>query len=214
MTYNPNIPLPTDFLSDSQGDIRTNFTTANSAFSVDHTPFPTAINAGYHKPVHNIKQSVNPANVADTNILFAKTWIPTTVPPSASGDVQLFALTAAGIVSQLTGFRASAEGFQWIGGLLIQWGVVNLTSGGAGTSTHRTGTVTFTSRVASTTPAFPTNCFLVLGNLIFSDSTDTTNSNTLTFNAATTTKFDWMVNSSTSSLLTKYPNFYWIALGN
>lgn len=52
MTFNPNIPQPGDELSDSQGDILTNFSTSNSSFGIDHYAFADlTANNGKHKYV-------------------------------------------------------------------------------------------------------------------------------------------------------------------
>ena len=39
MTYDPNIPQPTDLLSDSVVDLRINFQAANTSFGVNHYNF-------------------------------------------------------------------------------------------------------------------------------------------------------------------------------
>lgn len=50
MTFNPNIPLPTDELSDSQGDILNNFSSSNTSFGIDHYAFSDlTANNGKHK---------------------------------------------------------------------------------------------------------------------------------------------------------------------
>ncbi len=50
MSFNPNIPQPSDELSDSQGDILTNFSTSNTSFGIDHYPFADlTANNGKHK---------------------------------------------------------------------------------------------------------------------------------------------------------------------
>lgn len=52
MVYQPLIPLPTDLLSTSQGDIKTNFTAANTIFGVDHYAFDNATaSKGFHNTV-------------------------------------------------------------------------------------------------------------------------------------------------------------------
>lgn len=48
MTFNPNIPNAGDFLSDSQGQLKTNFTALNNSFSRNHVPFSTVTNNGKH----------------------------------------------------------------------------------------------------------------------------------------------------------------------
>ncbi len=50
MTYNPSIPNPGDLLSTSQGDIKDNFSSANTSFGVDHYAFSDlTANNGKHK---------------------------------------------------------------------------------------------------------------------------------------------------------------------
>lgn len=51
MSYNPNIPQSTDPISQSQSQILTNFSQANTAFGIDHTNLATASNQGFHKQV-------------------------------------------------------------------------------------------------------------------------------------------------------------------
>lgn len=49
MVYNPGIPQPTDFLSDSQQAILNNFTDLNNKFNIDHYPFsPDTADSGKH----------------------------------------------------------------------------------------------------------------------------------------------------------------------
>jgi len=49
MTFNPNIPMPNDELSDSQGDIQTNFNQSNIIFGIDHYTFDNGTaNKGKH----------------------------------------------------------------------------------------------------------------------------------------------------------------------
>lgn len=47
--YNPNIPAASDFLSDSQLDIKNNFSWANTTMGVNHIDFATITNSGKHK---------------------------------------------------------------------------------------------------------------------------------------------------------------------
>ncbi len=50
--YNPNIPIGSDFLSISQGQILQNFNKANSSFGIDHYPFADLTpNNGKHNQV-------------------------------------------------------------------------------------------------------------------------------------------------------------------
>ncbi len=53
MTYNPNIPQPTDNLSNSQAQFLANFNQLNVQFAIDHTGFNTGSGNGdgFHKKV-------------------------------------------------------------------------------------------------------------------------------------------------------------------
>lgn len=71
MSYNPNIPNATDLLSNSQGQIKTNFQTANTSFGVDHYSFDngTASN-GFHNKVTTplIVGGVHPTTVNEPKL--------------------------------------------------------------------------------------------------------------------------------------------------
>lgn len=207
MTYQPGKPLPGDLLSDSQGDIKDNFTVANTVMTVDHYPFDdVSTNKGYHKATHIVKQvgGVNPPTVAGTQILFAKDYTPDT--SGGTADTQLFSKTGAGGLSQLTGNSASSDGWCWMGGVLIQWGRV---TGISGTSTQ-TGTVTFKNRSAGAIP-FPTQCFSVTTTCAFTGSTPSGAASVVVKRSTlSATKFDWVFNSNSSA----YDSFFWMAIGN
>lgn len=51
MSYNPNIPGPNDLLSQSQGQIQTNFSQISTWTAVDHIGITTASNTGEHAQV-------------------------------------------------------------------------------------------------------------------------------------------------------------------
>lgn len=63
MTYNPNIPNAGDFLSDSQGQLKTNFTSLNTVFSRNHIPFSTVTNSGKHTFVEMVNSAAIPTPV-------------------------------------------------------------------------------------------------------------------------------------------------------
>lgn len=82
MSYNPNIPQPTDNISTSQGQILTNFSTANTYFGTDHNAFNAASNQGIHKQVNLVDQtaslpSVNAgaAGLVTASKLTSNSWI-------------------------------------------------------------------------------------------------------------------------------------------
>lgn len=76
MTFNPNIPQPTDDLSDSQGDLLTNNGALDTSFGIDHYKFsdPTSSN-GFHNKV------TTPVFVANP---------PTGLPPDTSAGFPIF----------------------------------------------------------------------------------------------------------------------------
>ena len=106
MTYLPNIPMATDFLSVSQGQINTNFTLLNSVYGVDHSSFASPNFIGYHKAIHMLNFS-NPATVANVGIMFSNTVssINTTAPfykdgpPSGNGAVKGLTFCGSGSLS-------------------------------------------------------------------------------------------------------------------
>jgi hypothetical protein len=211
MVYKPNIPLPTDNLSVSQNDLLQNFTSANTSFSIDHYSFDDlTTNNGRHKDIHIVKRVGDPVNVAGVEIVYSKDYTPDTTGGTA--DTQLFAMTGAGGISQLTGNSSLQEGWCWMGGVLLQWGVVAVSSG-SGSSSHRQGTVTFKDRVVGASIPFPNNCFVVTTNLTISVQGATSPaSNTLSIFSKSATNFTWTFN--TSGNITDQPQFYWMAIGN
>ena len=62
--YQPNAPAPTDFLADSQLDIKNNFSFANTSFGVNHVDFSTVTNNGKHKFVEMPNSAALPAGLA------------------------------------------------------------------------------------------------------------------------------------------------------
>lgn len=202
MSYNPNIPLPTDYLADSQGQIKTNFTQLNNVYNVDHSPYTSATDIGYHKDIHVIKRTGNPTNVADKQIIFTKDYTPDST--GATADTQLFTLTGANIVSQLSGRLAGTDGWAWVGGILLQWGRKTGFSGSWPTSAQ---TLTFKDRVTGAIP-FPNNCYAVLTTFIGPTSSS---SGDISINSQTSTNFIWQFSGNSSAA---FDGFFWIAVGN
>jgi type II secretory pathway pseudopilin PulG len=203
MTYQPNKPLPTDLLSDSQKDLKNNFTVANNVMTIDHYPFDDATaNKGRHKDVHIVKRVGNPGATAGAQIVFSKDYTPDTAGGTA--DTQLFSLTGAGGLSQLTGNSAATDGWNWIGGMLIQWGR-KTGLGGSWPTTDQT--LTFKNRSAGAIP-FPNNCYAVTVTFIGPTSNSTGD---ICINSVSATNFHWQFTGSSSA---SFGGFYWIAVGN
>ena len=205
--YNPNIPTATDFLSDSQVDLRNNFSQANTTYVTDHIAFDVAPNNGYHKDIHIVKRTGNPAVVADTVIGYVKDYTPDTTGGVA--DTQLFSETAAGVISQLTGKLTGNDGWAWVGGILVQWGINTAVTSGTFASGTATGTVTFKDRVAGAIP-FPTACFVVIPGTRNNAAPSGSRYVGVTVITKSTTNFTWSANGSSSAA----NGFFWIAIGN
>jgi len=153
-TFTPGYPLDGSSLGQTKSTIRNNLDGTFQTGAVDHVDNngqPGSNPAGYHKIIHEVTQT-SVSTVSGVNQVFS--GVPgtlvvngTTTPAVPSnGDTQLYSLTGLGALSQLTGFSASANGYVWIGGVLLQWG--------AGTSTNTGNFISFPI-------AFPRNIFTV-----------------------------------------------------
>jgi len=81
MTYNPNTPLASERISDTQEPIRLNFELANTYFGVDHFAFDAASNNGKHRRVTMPDQTATPPTpVASECAFYAKTISGVTTP--------------------------------------------------------------------------------------------------------------------------------------
>lgn len=225
MTYLPNIPQPTDNLSVSQGNIQGNFAQSNTLFSIDHLPFTDASDEqGYHLLLHQGAGLANPVSgptfrtktldngtldnfpgsISKVNQLFPANYTPVYMAGNGPTDTQLFTKTGNGTVFQLTGNQISAQGWAWIGGLLLQWGQVTGLSGSWPTTQQ---TVTFKTRGASNIQ-FPNNCYNVVTNFIGPTSSST---GEVIINSINATTFVWQFTGSASAA---FAGFYWSAIGN
>lgn len=204
MAFNPSIPQPTDNISTSQGQLLSNNQALNNVFFVDHVTFSdTTAEKGFHKVIHLTIQAVNPVLMGKSQVFSKNYTTDSTVPAT---DTQLFHITGLGTVSQLTGHLAGTNGWQWVGGVLIQWGfVAQVFSSGT-----TTGSVVFKSRAAGCIP-FPTQCFLV--NTTGYHTAPIPSSEigiSINFSTLSATGFTWSANTDSS----QYKGFYWIAIGN
>ena len=223
-TYNTGIPAANNNPSDDQPLMQTNTDSINSWTLIDHRGFGDVDTfGGYHTNVHLVSQGAAPAAIpagltplAVGQLLDLSVTTDSTTPDT---DTQLFHVTSNGGISQLTGNAAQEQGYQWIGGTLIQWGTILLSTGGAGDN-HRTASILFQGRlttgaVATTnTIPFPNNCFSIQLTFAAALTSLTTNSSSLYVQAISPTGFTWVANSSSSSFATTMVKFYWIAIGN
>jgi hypothetical protein len=221
LSFNQNVPNGPDDPSDDQPIMLVNSQSTNTWPTIDHFGF-NDIQGGYHKIIHQPTNAssltrsgvgavyTNPvASIANVNQIIAGVY--TTDATVSSTDTQLFSLTGNNVLAQLTGFNTAdlADGWCWVGGVLIQWGTVSFPSDGS----HSTHSVTFKDRVSGAIP-FPNNCFNIQATLQIASSGTTTASNTMAIRSKTTTGFVYVYNSSASNGTTLFPGFYWVATGN
>ena len=226
-TYNALIPASGNAPKNDQPIMQQNATSIQGIITVDHENFGSSTN-GYHTVIHqrtgagtqNLQRSgVSatysniPSNIANTNQIIAGQYTPDTT--GGTVDTQLFNLTGTGIISQLTGFlvtnTATSDGWQWVGGILLQWGFV-ATSGTVGSNS-----VTFKDRIPGAIP-FPNNCFFVGPTLSFGSTTTASNISSSAVavigSSVSKTGFAYLYNLNSSSSSSSSRGFYWFAIGN
>ena len=71
MSYNAGIPNATDYLSDSQQNIKDNFSSANTIFGNNHYAFNAASNNGKHKEIEMVNQA-DPTGLDLEGIIYTK----------------------------------------------------------------------------------------------------------------------------------------------
>lgn len=137
-TYTPGYPPDGSSLGQTKSTIRNNLDGTFQTLAIDHIDnngSPGSNPAGYHKVIHQVTQT-NVSTVTGVNQVFS--GVPGTLVVNGTGttgipgngDTQLYSLSGAGVLSQLTGYSAANTGFAWVGGILIQWGRATATSTG------------------------------------------------------------------------------------
>lgn len=204
-TYTPGYPPDGSSLGQTKSTIRNNLDGTFQTLAVDHVNNngqPGSQPAGYHTIIHQVPQA-SVSTVSGYNQIFS--GIPgtlivngvTTPAIPSNGDTQLYALTGQGGLSQLTGYGATSNGYVWIGGLLLQWGTISVSSSG-----------TYTP--VSFTPNFPHNCFNVVLTMI-NNQGSSPSANSLFVRSGSVLKSGFsIVNTSGSSS----QSAYWMAIGN
>jgi len=141
--YTPTWPIATDLPSNAPMTFQRNFTSLDSMIGVDHVPFNSGNNGGYHTKSTYVAGGV-PACAGSQAVLYAKV---------AGGVTDLYlkhdAVGAEIQMTQLTNGTPVAGGFGQTflpGGLIMKWGTANI--GVASTP------VTY---AAGFLPNFPTN---------------------------------------------------------
>lgn len=210
-TYTPGYPPDGSSLGQTKSVIRDNLDGTFQTVAIDHVDNngnPGSQPAGYHTIIHQVPQATV-ATVSGYNQVFS--GVPgtlivngvttPTIPPN--GDTQLYSLTGAGGLSQLTGTSAAINGYAWMGGLLVQWGRKTLTG-----SSSEIGTILF----ATANVNFPNNVFTMQATLICKTGGTSSSDNTLSIvnNSITNTSFRYQYNGTAGN----YVAFFWLAIGN
>jgi len=152
MTYDPNIPQATDIISQSQGQLLTNFGQANTAFGIDHTAFSVVANQGFHKKVTFQAVIANPNQIGPIASLYTKT---------GTSKSELFYQndSNAGAVSQITGGAGiGAAGWVCFNG---NTGAINSSLNIASVTRNSAGnyTIAFTRNFSATSYVACVSCF-------------------------------------------------------
>lgn len=215
-------PQAAHILANDQPLMEANNLYYGNTLNVDHQIGPAngtrndgIANEGYHKTTHLLSQGTwnvgprtgAPGAVANTAEIFGLSYTPDTTGGTA--DIQLFAQSANGGVSQLTANHAQSDGWVWSGGLLFQWGQVISSTFSSGS---KTGTIAFKDRTPGCIP-FPNNCFFVICTAVWNsnltsnpDGAGSVSIDTFTLSK---TSFTYQFNSNSS----KYRGFFWYAVG-
>lgn len=116
MTYTPNTPQATDFISTTQPLIEANFQFLDTGIGVDHNFDVSDATVMYHN-----KASMPNLSTGET------------LPAGTAGMYYVLAgeakfLNAAGVKCKLSSGVAASTGYQWIAQSLIQWGKTTASS--------------------------------------------------------------------------------------
>jgi hypothetical protein len=192
-------------LGNTKLQMRDNIDGTIRTLSVDH------LNAnqsppGYHTVIHQQTQTtvstisgVNQVFSGVPGILVVNGVTTKEIPPG--GDTQLYSLTGAAValsgLSQLTGNNASANGYQWIGGVLLQWG-----------SATTSGTATPNS-IVTFPVAFPNNCL----SAVCTTTETTTNRNFTVIHGFNASQLQVTAINSSGTAQSGV-TFYWFAIGS
>jgi len=101
MTYNPNTPLASERISDTQQPIRDNFFLANQIFGIDHFEFDAASNNGKHKEVTMPDRTATPPTTSASECaIYARTASSQTFPymrrDASATDIPVIPIKAFG----------------------------------------------------------------------------------------------------------------------
>lgn len=212
----PGIPNRPNKPSVDQPNMTINNNSFINIWDVDHIGF-NLTDGGYHKTIHQQPVNSSPATIQNRMQIYSKPVTPAYM--GAPTTLQLFTTNAypsaptAGQESQLTGhirnFNAAppfSNGWQYLGGILMQWGWVPITLG-----VPASGTVTFTT-FAQGIP-FANKVMNVQCNFTFTTGNIPQQGSSIFIDPATFTNtgFGWAVN--TTLFGNRITGFMWMAIG-
>lgn len=160
--YNPNTPLATNPINQTQAPIQTNFASIMSLIDINHVDFSDPIDYGKHNVVDLVTQGADPGTTANEMALYTK---------MVAGSPELFLQEAnnGAVISLSTSVTASAAGvttytFSLINGYVVK---IGFTSGSL-----------LAGDVSTSVPfpvAFPTACLTVVCSQFLANSTTSPN---------------------------------------
>ena len=166
MPYNKRIPQPKDKKSDSQLDIKDNFTSINDSFSVDHVEFNDTNQGKHNKVILRVLEN-DPETVSDESCVFCK--------KNDEGLASLYFRDEgnADVVSLFSGGSSEdsvndsvglgPDGWSALpGGLLLKWG--------------KWAGVSFTNATSTVVKSFPTGADIPVFTDIYSVKLSTSSS--------------------------------------
>lgn len=200
-SYTLGYPPDGSSLGQTKSTIRNNLDGTFETLSTDHinNNGPGGQPAGYHTIIHQVPQT-SVDTVAGYNQVFS--GVPGTLSVNSNitpnipnnGDEELYSLSGDGFLSQLTGYDANVNGFAWVGGILLQWGIVADTN--------------LTIVPVNFTPNFPNNCFNVQVTRGHTSSSPGSNSFWIIENSITNAGFSIKNDDSHTW------GYIWTAIGN
>lgn len=201
MSYDPNIPNASDFLADSQGQLKINFQQLDAGFAFDHYQFSDGTaNRGKHKAVEMVDQATPAGDAGQSNLWSNTDGTTSQLYYMNEASTNVYQLTKAidasyanfGNAVYNSGNTVNAGWTFLPGGLILQYGTtVNITNAG---STLITFPVTYASAPFSV--------------VITMNRNDNTKSVDITVFDLTTTDFKIINSSSNNS-----KPVFWMAIG-
>jgi hypothetical protein len=194
ISYIQNIPGSANNPSNDQPNMLLNTNALFNYLAVDHVPF-NVNNSGFHTVIHQTIQGSDPVTLAGFGQLYTKN-----VTIGSVIDNQLFYKTGLGIISQLTGGSSIANGSQYIGGILIQWGIATIIASSGLTVVFPIPYVNpaFTVQCTGRVPDVTTTSIISISNI--------SNTQFTAFSATATVPNGDLLRGSNAT-------FYWLAIG-